>query len=85
MTTAARQTHQEPPAFARRISERPQRGCFQPVWVVYPRIEPMGFDLLVIDDGDACKQLDVFQASLFGSSTRAPVPRSHMTIKPRGS
>lgn len=75
----------EPLAFARRVTDRRLHGRFQPIWAVYPEIKPMGFELLVIDDDDATEQLDLFHASLFGSSTRPAIPRSHMTINPRGN
>src|SRR5438046_2636947 len=36
------------------------RASFQPVWSIWPRLGPLDFELLVVDDEDAFAQLDVF-------------------------
>lgn len=69
---------------ASRVAVRKRHGAFQPVWTIYPLMRPIDFELLALDDDDACVQLDMLHLLLAGDPLLAGARRSHMTIKPRG-
>lgn len=82
------QSESELMAASVQLQERCRYGEFQPVWMIYPQMQPLGVELLAIDDDDASSQLDVLYDALTAERARAGSPlqamkRSHMTIKPR--
>jgi hypothetical protein len=59
------------------------RASFQPIWSIWPRLGPLGFELLVVDDDDASQQLDLFHEAFANETFLAGSKRSHVTIAPR--
>lgn len=61
-----------------------RRAAFQPIWSLWPMLGTLGFELLVVDDEDATRQLDTLYTALAGDPLLMGINRSQLTIRPRG-
>jgi hypothetical protein len=59
------------------------QASFQPVWTIWPKLGPLDFELLVVDDEDAIAQVDTFYKAFADDAILRGSRRSHVTIAPR--